>query len=73
MGQIRRPPRIDLPDPIVVDALRRMTSEECFALIGEANETARALSAAGIRHLHPDWSDEQVRAEVARRMLSEAG
>jgi hypothetical protein len=73
MSQVRRPPRIDVPDPLVIAALRRMTSEECFALIGEANETAREISAAGIRHLHPDWSDDQVRAEVARRMLRDAG
>jgi hypothetical protein len=73
MSQIRRPPRIDIPDPRVIDALRRMTSEECFALIGDANEAARAVSGAGIRHLHPDWSDDQVRAEVARRMLGDSG
>lgn len=72
MSQGRRPPRIDVPDPLVIEALRRMTSEECFALIGEANEAARAISAAGIHHVHPDWSEEQVRAEVGRRMLSEA-
>lgn len=72
MSQLRRPPRIDVPDPLVIEALRRMTSEECFALIADANEAARVISAAGIRHLHPTWSDDQVRDEVARRMLSDA-
>jgi hypothetical protein len=26
----------------------------------EMSEEARAISAAGIRHRHPDWTDEQV-------------
>jgi hypothetical protein len=68
----RRQPRIEIPDPAVIESLRRLSSVECFALIGEANEVARELAAAGIRHVHPDWPDEQVQAEVARRMLGEA-
>ena len=29
---------------------------------------ARKLVAAGVRHQHPDWSDDNVTREIARRM-----
>ncbi len=71
MRNVRRRPRIELPDPRVIESLKRLSSEEIFALIGEANEVARELSAAGIRYANPDWSDDQIRAEVAQRFLGE--
>lgn len=33
--------------------------------------TARALTEAGIRHRHPDYSDAQVNAAVARLLLGD--
>jgi hypothetical protein len=41
---------------------------EKVAMIAAANRTARLLAAAGIRYQHPDWNDEQVQAEVIRRV-----
>jgi hypothetical protein len=37
-------------------------------MIDAANRTARMLAAAGIRYQHPNWTDEQVHAEVIRRV-----
>ncbi len=56
-----------------VDALRRMTPEEKWqAAIGLweiAVETARAA----VRAEHPEWSEAQVQATVARRILESNG
>ena len=46
-----------------------MTIAERIALATDANDTARMMMAGGIRFRSPDWTEEQVRAEVARRML----
>jgi hypothetical protein len=69
MSEVKRTPAVELIDPTVIDLLRRQTPADCIAMVGDANETARLLSAAGVRYQHPDWSEEQVAAEVARRML----
>jgi hypothetical protein len=63
--------RIDSVDDAVVEMLRGKSPVECVAMMGEANEMARLLAAAGIRYLHPDWSTDQVSAAVARRMLGD--
>jgi hypothetical protein len=62
--------RIERLDEAVIDILKGKSAADCIAMTGEAHETAQVLAAAGIRHLHPEWSEDQVRAEVARRMLS---
>lgn len=60
---------IEPTDDIVVEILKKKSTAECIAMMGDANEMARILVAAGARHLHPEWTEEQVRAEVVRRML----
>jgi hypothetical protein len=64
--------RFEQVDEAVVAVLRGKSPAECVALMGEANQTARLLAAAGVRHLHPDWTEKQVQTEVARRMLSDS-
>lgn len=66
------PRNIEVMDPAQAAILREKSMAERVAMIGAANRTARALVAAGIRVTHPDWSDEQVQAEVARRMAGGA-
>jgi hypothetical protein len=64
--------RIECMEDEIVAVLKSKSPAECVAMIGEANETARVLVAAGVRHLHPDWTDAEVQAEVARRMLGDS-
>jgi hypothetical protein len=52
--------------------LRQKTPAERIQMAAEANDTARILAAAGIRFQHPDWLEERVQREVARRMLNAA-
>jgi hypothetical protein len=72
MPMPREFPCIESVDDAVVAILKQKTPAECVAMMGEANEMARLLAAAGIRYLHPDWSADQVSAAVARRMLGDA-
>jgi hypothetical protein len=69
MSSAKRTFCVEPIDETVLKILKTKSPAECIAMIGEANETARVLVAAGARHLHPDWTEEQVRAEVAKRML----
>ncbi len=65
--------RMDEPlEPNVIACWQRMTSVQKLSTMFEANETARQLSAAGVRQLYPSWSSEQVEAEVGRRFLRAA-
>ena len=61
--------QIEVVDPAVALILRQKSPTERVALIFDANRTMRQLIAGRLRTDHPDWSDEQVSAEVARRML----
>jgi hypothetical protein len=61
--------RLELPDERVLAILRTKSTIERFQLANEANKTARALVAGYIKTTHPDWTDSQIDAEVARRML----
>jgi hypothetical protein len=46
--------------------LREMGGERRLQLAEEMFWSARGLKEAGVRHQHPDWSEEQVIAEVNR-------
>ena len=52
----------------MVEVLRRKSAAERVEMIGAANRTARMLAAAGIRFQHPQWTDEQIQAEVIKRV-----
>ena len=68
MSRIVAPRNLESIDDSLVDVLRHKTPAEKVEMISAANRTARLLAAAGIRHLHPDWNDRQVQAEVIRRV-----
>jgi hypothetical protein len=59
--------QIEVVDEAIAAVLRMKTPAERIALAGQAQRTAREIMAAGLRSQYPDWSDEQIRVEVARR------
>jgi len=63
-------PDFEPMDEETVKKLRSMTITEKFQLIGELNCQARERAAARLQHQFPEWSAEQIQAEVARRMLN---
>jgi hypothetical protein len=54
------------------DVFRRMTPEQRVALAAEMSDEIRAVTEAGIRHRHPEWTDDEVQAELARIVLGPA-
>jgi len=63
-----RPVRIEVIDDDLAEVLRGKSPAERIEIIGAANRTARILAAAGVRFQHPDWTEEQVRVEVIKRV-----
>jgi hypothetical protein len=66
------PGQIEVVDPSVTAVLRRKSVTERVAMILDANQTMRSLIEGPLRSRHPDWTAEQIRIEVARRMLHDA-
>jgi hypothetical protein len=61
--------RIEVIDRAYAALLAAKTPAERLAMVFEAHRTARILAEAGARHLHPEWTDEQIRAEAVRRIM----
>ncbi len=61
--------QIEVVDPFVAKCLRERTFADRVEMVFDANRTMRALIAGRLTTDHPDWTDEQIRAEVARRIL----
>jgi hypothetical protein len=55
--------------PKQIEALRRMTPAEKLRLAARFHHDARGLKAAGLRMLHPDWTDERVDKAVREAFL----
>ena len=63
-----RRPCIELLDEAMVEVLRRKTPTERVAMIFAANRTMRLRLEGHLRSRHPDWDDQTVMQEIARRM-----
>lgn len=61
--------RVELPDPAIVRALRKMTPEQRIESGLQHSVFLRRQARAFLESLHPDWTVEQVNAELARRFL----
>jgi hypothetical protein len=60
--------RLERIDRDLAEVMRTKSPAERVEMIGAANRSARILAEAGVRYQHADWSDEQVRREVIRRV-----
>jgi hypothetical protein len=61
----RRLPDED-PGPMQIEIYRRMTPGRRLEVAEQLYWSARRMKWAWLRSQHPDWSDEQVEAEVTR-------
>jgi len=52
------------------DIIRKMTPARRLEVARGLYETAWKLKAAGLRHQHPDWPEEQILANVRRVFLT---
>jgi len=55
--------------PKQIEILRAMRGEQRLRLAEHLYWSARKLKVAGLRAQHPDWSEEQLNAEVRRIFL----
>ena len=61
--------KIEKLDPLMVKVLRALTPAQRLAIAFDCNRTMCLRLAAHLQFRHPDWSDVQVNAEIAARML----
>src|SRR5712691_2850526 len=61
--------QIEVVDPLVAKCLRERSIAERLEMVFDANRTMRGLIEARLRTDHSDWTDPQIQAEIARRML----
>lgn len=69
---VRKPghrPVVELVDEEMVPIFAAMSGAERLAIAGESWRFAHQLVTSGVRAAHPDWDEQQVAKEVARRFL----
>lgn len=64
------PRRIELLDPAMKAMLRDKTPAECIRMVAECNRSARLRMAGHVKTTHPEWTNEQIQAEVVRWLMS---
>ena len=67
------PRDIELIDEDYAKVLRSKTPTERIGMGLELGRMVRLRLEGHLRTLYPDWSDQQIAAEIARRMLYGAG
>ena len=65
----RKIPSPERLDPVWLEVLRGKTPTERIMMALDANRMARLRIAGQLETDHPDWTAEQIQAEVSRRML----
>lgn len=60
--------QIEVVDDNVAAVLRRKTPAERIQMALAANRMVRLRIAGHLQTIHPDWSQEEIQAEIARRM-----
>jgi hypothetical protein len=68
-GYIPDPKRIEVMSDEMVEALRQMTIAERVEMGMQLTRIARAGIENELRSSHPDWSDMDIAAGVARRWM----
>lgn len=67
-NRVLEPRRIEVIDDATAAMFRAMTPAQRVASALRAHRMAREFIIAIVRSSHPDWADELVSREVARRM-----
>ena len=64
--------RIEILDEAIVEVLRAKTPAQRVAMVFDAERTMRQLLEGHFRSRHPDWDDDRVFLEIARRWNPES-
>jgi hypothetical protein len=65
----KKPGKIEVVDDLVAEILKRKTPAERLGIGFEMWLSARRMLLAHLRHIHPEWSLQEVEQEVSRRFL----
>ena len=63
--------RIEMLEPEVVAMLRGKTAAERVEMVFDAERTLRLMLEAHLKWRYPNWTEEEVLQEIARRWLRE--
>lgn len=66
---VRQEIRIERPDHRMLDIYASWTPQRRLRAVADMMRAAREMMTAGVRHQYPEWSDAEVKLEVARRHL----
>ena len=64
----RRPLNVELMDDTMADVLRAKSPAERLAIANGMWRSARRMIESLLYAEHPEWTDDEIRREVARRM-----
>jgi hypothetical protein len=64
----RRTPRIEIVDDAMADVLRAKSGAERLRIADGMFRMARRLIRAAMHEQHPDWDEQRVKLETARRI-----
>lgn len=67
------PNRIELLDPEMVAVMKSKSPAEKLAMAFASNRLVRLRLAGHFRTEHPDWTNDQIDAAVAKRVLNGSG
>jgi len=63
-----RQPVLEMIDEMMVDVLRTKTPAERLSIATGMWESARVMIRGVLRQEHPEWSDDAINQEIARRI-----
>lgn len=66
---VRQEIRIERPDHRMLDIYASWTPQRRLKAVADMSRAAREIMTAGVRQQNPDWSEAEVKEEVARRHL----
>ena len=64
----KMPKAIEVVSEPVAARMRAMTIAQRVKMASDSHRFARSMIASMLRHEHPDWTDEQIRAGMVRRL-----
>lgn len=65
---------LDTPEYIekkMIEMMQSRTGEERFEMLMSMNRAGRMIAVDGIRSLHPDYTNKQIRKELFRRLYGD--
>ncbi len=63
-----RQPVVEVMDPMMVEVMRSKLPEERLAIAFRMWNSARVMLRGVLQQEHPDWNDEEIDREIARRI-----